>query len=233
MSMIDFQKQVLLLGLLSLLLLQGCSSSSRRDGPQRQAALPSDRVGLRPLTPMTQRIIEVSREELLFWRQSPQPQHRITQYWHAVAPKLAEKHLPWSAAFVGYVMHRAGVPQQVFPPAGAHWMYLRHIHAAARHGRESMSLHGVEAYPPQAGDLICARRDHQRPLDIHSPHFRQQLEGSQLHCDIVTARYPGYLEVIGGNVSHRVSVRQIALDQHGYLPVTAEDQWFSVVENRL
>lgn len=219
--------------LVALSLLQGCSSLSRHEERNKQTAPLFMPEASRPLTPVTRRIIDISRDELQRWNQLPPPRERIAQYWHAVAPGLADKHMPWSAAFIAYVMHRAGIPASIFPPSGAHWIYLQHIHAQANPSRMAgMSLHGLDRYRPQAGDLICAKRDHHHQLDVDSPVFHRQLHGSHLHCDIVTARYAGFLEVIGGNVSHRVSIRRIPLDPRGFLSVSNED-WFSVVENRL
>lgn len=214
-------------------LLQGCSLLYRHEEQNSKTAPPFMPSASRPLTPIARRIIEISRDELHKWDQLPLPRERIAQYWHAVAPGMADKHMPWSAAFIAYVMHKSGVPASIFPPSGAHWIYLQHIHVQAKQGRLGlMSLHGLDSYRPQAGDLICAKRDHHQQLDVDSPIFHRQLHGSHLHCDIVTARYAGFLEVIGGNVSQRVSVRRIPLDPHGFLPVSKED-WFSVVENRL
>jgi hypothetical protein len=83
------------------------------------------------------------------------------------------------------------------------------------------------------GDLVCATREHFGAPMIRGASDAMFLENNKLHCDIVVARDPRTVEVIGGNVRNSVSKTVLPLDAKGYLQPMKRRPWFLVVENRL
>jgi hypothetical protein len=124
-----------------------------------------------------------------------------------------------------------GVPKSLFPPSGAHWVYLRHFVANANDPDAVFIPHTIEQYKPKPGDLACAMRSKYWPLDAIKE-LPVSLS-SRLHCDIVVETNGKTLQVIGGNVRNSVSKTVLTLSEDGYLQLTSPKPWFLIIENRL
>ena len=111
---------------------------------------------------------------------------------------------PWSAAFVSWVMQRAGVPG--FRASASHADYVR---AALRDPASSpYRLQAPQDAQLQAGDLLCYARAGQV---LGPAGLRKLLEagngGVPMHCDVVVSREPGRVYLVGGNVQQAVTLR--------------------------
>jgi len=142
----------------------------------------------------------------------------------------------WSAAFISYLMLRAGVDRREFPGNAAHAHYIDALirDAAAFPATAPFLPHAPQDYAPRPGDLICADRS-SRPL----AHWRFRAEDAgrfrPLHCDIAIFAAPGWVGAVGGNVGDSVTLTRFATDASGRLlprppgaPVL-----FLVLQNRL
>ncbi len=142
----------------------------------------------------------------------------------------------WSAAFISYVMQRAGVDTREFRPTAAHSFYIDHMlkDAADFPAEAPFYPHSPTAYAPQPGDLVCADRSRSPITD-----WRQRAADNgafrPMHCDLVVAVTPAGAEAIGGNVADTVARTRYPTDPGGLLlpgpPGSAT--WFGVFENRL
>lgn len=122
---------------------------------------------------------------------------------------------PWSAAFVSWVMAKAGLPG--FRPDASHLGYVRT--AYLRPQTSAYEYRDPARAKPAVGDLLCYIR--------HSNHafgheglgpLLEKPGGLFMHCDIVVAVNPGndataYL--IGGNVQQGVTMRLLPLNRNG------------------
>lgn len=161
---------------------------------------------------------------------------RVNLYWRAVGKSQidgADCRQPWSAAFISWVMQGAGVPPTQFPPAQAHWMYLAELIEAAPFGGRWFVPRRIGDYSPQAGDLICASRDHSYPRLVNGYATTGGVQGVKAHCDLVVAKSGRTLEAIGGNVRNSVSRSSLELDAQGHLQPVPRRPWFVVLQNRL
>ncbi len=122
---------------------------------------------------------------------------------------------PWSAAFVSWVMLKAGVPG--FRPDASHLGYVRT--AYLRPEASAYEYRDPAQTPPAAGDLLCYVRHSQQAFGHQG--LKALLEkpgGLFMHCDIVVAVNPGndataYL--VGGNVQQAVTMRMLPLNRNG------------------
>jgi hypothetical protein len=142
-----------------------------------------------------------------------------------------EDYYAWSAAFISYVMRTAGAGAR-FPYAPSHYVYIN-IGKEMKLGRTSgwvVTAERLDEYAPQLGDLICFSRT-KRPVTyarLPARHFTA-------HCDVVVAREPGQISVIGGNVDHAVTLKHVPVTADGRLSdggdqaLDARYPWFVVV----
>ncbi|WP_254461077.1 DUF2272 domain-containing protein [Xanthomonas sacchari] len=131
---------------------------------------------------------------------------------------------PWSAAFVSYVMVRAGVAG--FRSSIRHIDYIR---AAYQAGADGLPYRYADPQQekPAPGDLLCFLRGRRQPVGAAG--LREALaRGRPLpwesHCDIVVAANVGgdqTLYLIGGNVFNAVTMRKLKLDRSGRLQLDA------------
>jgi hypothetical protein len=168
------------------------------------------------------------------WEDDETRAHRVNQYWRAVARPAVTGYdcqEPWSAAFVSWIMARAGIPEEQFAPADAHWVYLNRLIRNAAPGRIFVP-HPLADYRPRPGDLVCANRDSTELFPEPGKPPSEIPENTRLHCDIVVAQKGRTLEAIGGNVRNSVSKTVMELDKRGFLHSMPKRRWFLVVENR-
>ena len=123
---------------------------------------------------------------------------------------------PWSAAFVSYVMVKAGVPG--FRPSASHFDYVRDAYL---HPDGSAFLYLDPAVArPSAGDLLCYVRMPARTYGYEGLISAiGAVNGSlSMHCDIVVAAHPdneGLAYSIGGNVQQGATMRLLRLNRNG------------------
>jgi hypothetical protein len=121
---------------------------------------------------------------------------------------------PWSAAFVSYVMAKAGVPG--FRPSAAHFDYVRD---ARRSPASSAYLYQDPAVAvPAAGDLLCAVRGGQpRGNAGLSAAIDAGAGAINMHCDVVIAveQGGGTAYLVGGNVQQGVTLRLLSVNRLG------------------
>lgn len=153
---------------------------------------------------------------------------RINAYWRIVADRLRldgntddanryEKFngcsvgVPWSAAFISYVMAKAGLtigePMR-FMPAPGHSDYLSYIASRQRVSDEpAFTLRDVVSESPRVGGLVCAMRyDKNKPSGFSFG----RLAGAS-HCDLVIEVSVDRVLAIGGNVLQSVTCSMIPL----------------------
>ena len=130
---------------------------------------------------------------------------------------------PWSAAFVSWVMMRAGLPGFVASPR--HLDYITH---AWRHPDRGPYVYADPwTARPAPGDLLCFLRGADDGLGAAG--LRAALAGApppalRSHCEIVVAANPGgdrTLHLVGGNVLNAVVMRKLPLDRTGRLDAAA------------
>ena len=123
---------------------------------------------------------------------------------------------PWSAAFISWVMRKAGVPG--FRASASHITYVRDAYQRP----ESSAYHFVDPAhaKPATGDLLCYVRNGYRMYGYEglSSVVSAGNAGLEMHCEIVVAANPGndstaYL--IGGNVQQAVTMRMLPLNRNG------------------
>lgn len=125
---------------------------------------------------------------------------------------------PWSAAFVSYVMARAGVPG--FRPSASHVDYVRD---AYQHEGGPFRFADPEVEKPEVGDLLCFARTPSLVFGYQGlKDFLDRDPGGSLnlHCEVVVAANPGgngKLHLVGGNVLQGVTMRELHLNRSGML----------------
>jgi hypothetical protein len=136
-------------------------------------------------------------------------------------PRGQDGEFAWSAAFIDYVMRLAGAGRY-FPYSASHSDYINA--AASRQSGIVLTAMPLIQYPPQLGDLVCMWRAN-RPVAFQDLPTPSHFPG---HCDIVVARHPGSLDVIGGNVDNTVVMKHVPTGPNGL--VTDKDYpWFVVL----
>lgn len=136
-------------------------------------------------------------------------------------PRGTDGDFAWSAAFIDYVMRMAGAGRY-FPYSASHSDYINA--AASRQSSIVLTAMPLTQYPPQLGDLVCMWRAN-RPVAFQDLPTPSHFPG---HCDIVVARRPGSLDVIGGNVDNAVVMKHVPTDPSG-LVADKDYPWFVVL----
>jgi hypothetical protein len=170
-------------------------------------------------------IVRIAEQEAVRWKDGavreldPKIRAVLQDYWKTgpglsftaaqIGSKTFQASHPWSAAFISWVMRKAGAGK-AFKYAASHSVYI----SAAKANRIADNANPFKAYrlneiAPRVGDLICrSRAGSGATYDAIHP-------GMTTHCDIVTAVKPGALTVIGGNVDNSVKRRIVRTDSLG------------------
>lgn len=119
---------------------------------------------------------------------------------------------PWSAAFVSWVMRRAGLAG--FRSSASHVDYVRAAWRQPLHG--PYRLESPQIARPAPGDLLCYVRGSDWVIGPGGLSDQMQRGSLPMHCDIVVAATPGELAyLVGGNVQQAVTLRMLRLDAAG------------------
>jgi peptidoglycan hydrolase-like protein with peptidoglycan-binding domain len=188
--------------------------------------LPAGLSGLR------RRIVQVALQELARWGNGrikegdPSMRSILTAYWRNGAGYMPSgatwwSSVPWSAAFISYVMRQAGAGSS-FRYSGGHSYYT----VAAKNNRLANNSNPFKAYritevSPRLGDLVCKSRSGSGAT------YDNIREGMATHCDIVVEIQPGRLITVGGNVSDSVKTTPVSIDSRGRI---TQSGYFAVIQ---
>ncbi len=159
---------------------------------------------------------------------------RVGQYW------LEGTGLPgidgqdhnwyWSAAFVSWVMKKAGAGDR-FRYSRKHSVYISLAIRDFDVKREAAGFWGerLNSCRPSVGDIVCWSRE--AGVDYDS----QKGGDYDAHCDIIVAVDARYIWVIGGNVGNSVTKRPLPLDPQGFLLPTTQngETLFAIMQDRI
>lgn len=120
--------------------------------------------------------------------------------------------VPWSAAFISWVMRRAGAGSR-FHYSPQHSIYIFRAIKDLLQGKPDAGFYcyQLREWKPQVGDLVCwARRD---GIDYQ----RQNGGDYPGHCDVVVEVGADHIQIVGGNVGDSVTKRPLGLNDGGFL----------------
>jgi hypothetical protein len=195
-----------------------------------------------PLADRHEQDTEAFPAVLAYWSAVPGREGTIADAvarFRAAAPAWAE--VPWSAAFVSFVVRAAGYDRADIPSADAHWRIVDHLMAreAAWPEEAAFAAHAPHERAPMPGDILCAARGDSRGRYAR-PEDRAAEAGRPvpMHCDVVVGVRPGVVEVVGGNVGDSVRMALLPAEADGRLARAAAagapelPAWFVLFENR-
>lgn len=165
----------------------------------------------------------------------------------------------WSAVTISYFMIQAGfvkkpilanraaptVPQLQawaatsqkgeFPIAQAHADYIRWAIRARKDKVAGASYWGYRvdeaAALPDVGDIIGCSRSGKKLTTAQKLAYFERTGAYVSHADLVVAKRPGEIDVIGGNIRDSVTKRTFALNAAGQL-IDDSFPWFVVMKHR-
>ena len=151
----------------------------------------------------------------------------VGEMWRAIGLNLdgTNRDIPWSAAFVSFVVHNAGYAG--FRHSASHSKYV-HDAIARREGGDAAAPfwgHRLAERSPRLGDLTCQWRE--KPVDFD---FAAREDAFKSHCDVVVQVKKSTVRVIGGNVGDSVRLKTFSLDADGRLK--PQSRLFALLGNR-
>lgn len=151
----------------------------------------------------------------------------VKAYWQGIGQPFDgdDTHVPWSAAFVSYVIRKAG-GYTGFKYSLRHSDY---VHQAIRRridGEEGPYIGlRLDEHRPELGDIVCMARG----TSNITYDFAANNSQFASHCDIIVRIKDGKVKTIGGNVSNSVARRTYNLDDNGFLK--PEKRLYAVMKN--
>lgn len=127
--------------------------------------------------------------------------------------------VPWSAAFISWVVRRAGPAYANFQFASSHSVFVNNAIKARVTGRTDKPFWGyrITEQRPELGDII--QRNRGKGAFTYS--YAENHSEYSSHSDIVIEVTPDVVRVMGGNVSDTVStgtdLQEYTLDANGFL----------------
>jgi hypothetical protein len=161
---------------------------------------------------------------------------RVLTYWReglansSVADRAAviSPDHPWSAAFLAYVMKKAGVGDQV-PSAASHSGRIKEAIYNRYHPAEASQLigHRVSDYSPRPGDLLCATRSWATGQVSYDNANRFDFFPSR--CEVVVSTSSAQILTIGGDLMDSVTLHTINAINGRVAPESARN-WLVAIE---
>ncbi len=129
------------------------------------------------------------------------------------------RQVPWSAAFISWVVRRAGPAYAGFQFAASHSVFVNNAIKARLTKRLDKPFWGyrITEMKPELGDIIQRNRDKGRFTYSYAENHSQYIS----HSDIVVEVTPDVVRVVGGNVNDTVTlkgdVQEYELDANGFI----------------
>lgn len=157
---------------------------------------------------------------------------RVGDYWKFIGGAHGnltgkDRGTPWSAAFISWSMNQAGAAKQ-FPYSAGHATY---INAAIRNANKPAApIVGKElkGYKLKVGDLVGYWRGETKITFANAT----TVGWYESHTDVVVDVANGVASVIGGNVMHSVTKKELKLGPAGDLTDKSEN-WFVAIQNNM
>jgi len=182
---------------------------------------------------ITKKAIDIAQSEFDAWNAGGTQRkegdssvyENLKKYWQEGADMFWTKtkmiNEAWSAAFISYVMKKAGAGDN-FKYSPSHSVYIRD----AIKNRKEENDNPFKGYRPEEvkvvkGDLVCYPRQKGVGYDTTGAYAS--------HCDLVVDVQKDVAIAVGGNVSNSVSKTEYSLDSHGKVN---EDKVFVVIKNK-
>ncbi|MDN7141279.1 DUF2272 domain-containing protein [Pseudomonas sp. JQ170] len=127
--------------------------------------------------------------------------------------------VPWSAAFISWVVRQAGPAYANFSFASGHSVFVNNAIKARITSRLDKPFWGyrINEQKPEIGDIIQRNRE----SGVFTYSYAENHERYISHSDIVVEVTPDVVRVLGGNVSDTVTLsgdlQEYQLDANGYL----------------
>ena len=139
----------------------------------------------------------------------------------------------WSAAFISYVMDKAGLDARQFRFASAHWQYVqRALQEPEGYGYRACD---PRTTVPAVGDLLCYSRGAPLLRDFAAWRSAALQPGfaAPAHCEVVVEvdTDAEKIETVGGNVVQSVARRMLRLNQSNLLSLSHDPQRHPVHAN--
>jgi|SRR5688572_26283805 len=151
----------------------------------------------------------------------------VGEMWRAIGLDLdgRDRDQPWSAAYISWIVRRAGPEYSSFRFAAAHSRYINHA-ITRREANSAAPYWGfrLNEHKVGLGDLVCQWRTTQQTYD-----GARQTDSFFSHCDVVVEVASGSVRALGGNNSHSVGFKTYAINADGFLK--AENRVFAVLRN--
>jgi len=142
------------------------------------------------------------------------------------------KDVPWSAAFISWVVREAGPAYANFSFAASHSKFVNNAIKARLTDQQNAPFWGyrITEEKPQIGDIVQRNRGGGNYSFSYAENHAQY----DSHSDIVVEVTPDVVRVIGGNVDDSVSIsgdiQEYDLDAKGF--IKADQQVIAVLKNR-
>jgi hypothetical protein len=153
----------------------------------------------------------------------------VGEMWQAIGENLdgRDRDQPWSAAFISWIVRRAGDEYGEFKFSASHSRYI-HDSIKKREAGASSPFWGFRLHEHRVGlgDLVCQWRVSKRTFDD-----ARSSDSFFSHCDVVVEVTPGSVRTLGGNVVHTVGFKTYAVNADGFLK--AENKVFAVLRNNV
>jgi hypothetical protein len=190
----------------------------------------SSRFLRQPLSPAKERLMHEAAKEWIFFERGQGKEdedpffRRVGDYWSAIGVDLdgRDTGTPWSAAFISFVMRRAGYADFAF--SDSHDKYI--LDAKSKRSVADASapfwLFRLGEHKPRLGDLVCMWRLTPRTFDNLPSDFSS-------HTDVIVEITGETVKTLGGNVGNSVTRKTFNLRNDGFLK--AEQKVFAIMRN--
>lgn len=186
----------------------------------------------RGISRVAQKAISIAQSEYEEWNKDGKKRKEsdssmydnIKDYWQEGAETFWSKskmiNEAWSAAFISYVMKRAGAGIN-FKYSPSHSVYIRDAIKNKKEGNKNpFKGYRPEEKKVEKGDLVCYARQKGVDYDTTSRYAS--------HCDLIVDIKDGNAIGVGGNVSNSVSKTDYEIDKEGKIK---GDNVFVVIKN--
>ncbi|GJH29317.1 DUF2272 domain-containing protein [Caballeronia novacaledonica] len=142
---------------------------------------------------------------------------QIQKYWTDLSFKFPGVQTPWSAVFVSWCVKRAGATKANFDFAEAHSEFVHQAILNAQKGVGVTKAFAPSQYAPQPGDIIQNNRSGNHYDFAFAAAHASYESHSAIVVEVGSRGTEMYAKTIGGNESDSVGMKEVPLNNEGFI----------------
>lgn len=187
-------------------------------------------------TPFAKKLVDIAQQQYSTYKNIDEAEtnlcKQIQKYWTELGFQFTScVSVPWSAVFVSWCIKQAGATDAEFKFAQSH---AKFVNKAISNTLQNVGLfkgRKITDYTPKIGDIIHNNRGGNSFSYDYATNHDSYESHSAIVIEVGEDNNGKYLMTIGGNEGDSIRIKEVRLDNNGFIKQRKNNPYISIIEN--